>query len=1100
MSEAGYYRHPTIHGNRVVFVSEDDLWELDLEGGTARRLTSGPGTPSFPCLSPEGTRLAYTGRDDGPDEVYLMDAGGGPARRLTWMGARTLVVGWSGDGTAVLAATDWQQPFSGFTRIARVPVAGGTPEFLDFGPARAVSFSPASAGVVIGRNSGDPSRWKRYRGGTAGTLWVDRQGRGTFNPLIELEGNLANPMWIGSRIYFLSDHDGHGNLYSCTPSGRGLRQHTHHSDYYVRFPSTDGRRIVYHSGADLWMYDPASGEAQQLEARIRSSRSHWTRRFVSAEQYWESSDLHPAGHTIASIHRGGLFTMGLWEGAPVRLGAVSRVRHRLATWLGDGERIVAVSDEGGEEALVVIPLDPQSSPRRITGDFGRPLHIYAAPHAAVGKKKTTAKRDKSRRRRDEWIALTNHRHELIGVNLTTGRVRVLDRSPHRRIAGLAWSPDGKWLAYGYSATERSASIRLVELASGRKHDVTGNDFFDGYPSFDPEGRYLYFLSWRTFNPVYDSMYFDLGFPKGSRPHLVPLRADIPSPFETAGLEPRGPVAEKDDEDRSSSPPEFGIDLDGIGGRIVAFPLPEGRYGRILGVRGRALYSSYPVTGSLGGVRDPEGPSGVLDYWDFERRKSGRVAEKISDFQTSLDARVLAIIVGDRFRVVAASYREDPDRVEKDECTRETGWVDLDRIPLAVVPADEWRQMYSEAWRLQREHFWRPDMSGTDWEEIHERYLPLLERVGSRAEFSDLMWEVQGELGTSHCYEMGGDYRGRPNWRQGYLGADFEFNRQTRRWRIAAIPKGDGWDTKNASPLAAPGVGLQAGDEILGIGADRLSEDVSIAEKLVNMADREVRLRVRRRRGRGWSRDETVAVRALSDETGLRYRDWVESNREWVHDSSRGRVGYLHIPDMGPAGYAEFHRYFSVECDREGLIVDVRFNRGGHVSQLLLEKLLRRRIAYDISRWSEPLPYPDASPMGPMVALTNEHAGSDGDVFCHAFKLYNLGPLIGKRTWGGVIGIWPRHALVDGTITTQPEYASWFFDVGFDVENYGTDPDIEIENQPHDYAAGRDRQLEKSLQVLRGLMREHPPRRPARPKVAEPMRKMRKKKTGTRKKR
>jgi tricorn protease len=383
-------------------------------------------------------------------------------------------------------------------------------------------------------------------------------------------------------------------------------------------------------------------------------------------------------------------------------------------------------------------------------------------------------------------------------------------------------------------------------------------------------------------------------------------------------------------------------------------------------------------------------------------------------------------------------------------------------------------MYDEAWRLQREHFWHPEMSGVDWNRVRERYLPVLERVGTRTEFSDLMWEVQGELGTSHCYELGGDYLPSPNWRQGFLGADVDFNRRSGRWEIRSIPRGDSWNTAARSPLAAPGLNLAPGDGIVAVGGELVDKSVSPDERLVNMADRNVRLTIGRRRAR---KTETITVRALDSESPLRYRDWVEGNREHVHEATRDRVGYVHIPDMGPAGYAEFHRYYNPESDKDGIIIDVRFNRGGHVSQLLLEKLLRRRIGYDISRWSEPLPYPESAPMGPMVALTNEYAGSDGDIFCHAFKLLGLGPLIGKRTWGGVVGIWPRTALVDGTITTQPEFAYWFTDVGYSVENYGTDPDIEVDIRPQDYAAGKDTQLERGLKEIQNIIREKGATRP-----------------------
>ena len=1091
-SETGYYRHPTISNNTIVFVCEDDLWTVPAGGGIARRLTANPGAASFPVFSPDGQSLAFTGHDDGPAETYLMAAEGGIPQRLTWLGARAQTLGWSPDGLAIIAATDWQRPFTADMRLISIPATGAAHLDMNVGPARAISFGPDPGSVVIGRNSGDPSRWKRYRGGTAGTLWIDRNGDGNFSELIRLDGNLASPMWIGKRIYFLSDHEGHGNLYSCTPTGRGLKQHTTHDDFYVRFPSTDGHRIVYHRGADIFVFDPVGTTSGKVEIGIHSSFGQRNRKFVSARRYLEGFDLHPKGHSLLSVHRGGLHAMGLWEGASGRLGEVSSARYRLGCWLPDGERVVAVVDDGGEESLIVFTLDGSTEPRKIPGDFGRATKLVVAPgqtstgktgdkKKAKGKKKRATK---GRKADPELVALTNNRHELILVNLTNGSSRVVDRSPHQRIDGVAWSPDSRWLAYGLATSLRTSCIRLYNVEGRRTTSITRDDFFDTDPSFDPDGAYLYFISWRTFNPVYDSHYFDLGFPKGSRPYLVTLQQETVSPFTTAMRTPRPPGSSHDDEDKTDDadtgeePPKIRIDLEGIKDRTVAFPVREGRYFRILGASGRALFGRQPVEGSLDEDdeydREPAA-SGTIEYWDFKKNKSGRVSDEVTDFSLSLDRKVLGIRSGSRVRALPSSFKEDPEK-DLDEYSRHSGWVDLSRVRAAVVPVEEWRQMYDEAWRLQREQFWTPDMAGVDWQKVRDRYLSILDRVGSRAEFSDLMWEMQGELGTSHCYEMGGDYRPRPNWSQGYLGADLSYNRRTKNWRIERIPRGDSWEPETSSPLSAPGLNVRAGDEILAIGGKSLGER-SPYDHLIHFAGKEVQISVRPRGKKRAGDSKTVTVRAMRDEMPLRYRDWVETNRSRVHDETNQRVGYVHIPDMGAQGYSEFHRYYGPESSRDGLIVDVRYNRGGHVSQLLLEKLLRRRIGYDVSRWAEPMPYPEAAPMGPMVALTNEHAGSDGDIFCHAFKLFGLGPLIGKRTWGGVIGIWPQATLVDGTVTTQPEYACWFEDVGYDVENYGTDPDIEVDIRPQDYAAGCDPQMERAIAEVKREMRRKPSKKP-----------------------
>lgn len=1077
--DSGYYRHPTIHGETVVFVCEDDLWSVPLGGGIARRLTADPGAVSFPAFSPDGSRIAFTCRNDGPPEVFVMGADGGEVRRLTWVGGLNQVAGWTPNGREVIFASDWRQPFMGYAHLHTVPASGGTPRRLGHGPARAISYQKDGPGVVIGRNSGDPARWKRYRGGTAGTIWIDRAGNGEFAPLIKLAGNLASPMWVGARIYFLSDHEGVGNLYSCTPTGRDLKRHTHHEDYYVRFPSSDGATIVYHAGADLYAYLPAAKEERLIAVRMRSSRSQTHRKFVSGARAFEGFSLHPKGQAIASVHRGAVFAMDLWEGSANRQSGDAGCRERSARWLPDGKRILAVTDEKGEEGLVIRPVNGGGEAKRIDGDFGRVIDIEPAPAGA------------------DRAAVCNHRQEILLVDLKSGRSKKIAETRFGRIDGVAWSPDGRWIAYGLPDGYRTSSIHLYDTSTGADYQITRSDFRDGAPAFDPEGRYLYFISYRIFDPVYDSHHFDLGFPRGARPFLIPLRRETPSPFSSAARLPRAPGAPANSADAKAGekkgsagdPVKVEIDIEGIGDRIVAFPVPEGRYAKILGAKGRALFASLSIEGSLDQTWYTMGepPARMrLEAYDLDAAKTELVHEKVTDFAASADGKVLAIRSGNRLRVVPAGFKPD-GKPGNDTPGRESGWLDMDRVRVSVVPLKEWRQMFREAWRLQRDQYWTPDMAGIDWKAIHDRYLRLVDRAACRSEFSDLLWEMQGELGTSHCYEMGGDYRPEPAWHQGFLGADLEFDRKAGVWRVARIPRGDSWEEKRSSPLAAPGLNVKVGDEILEVAGMPVGAEISPYERLVNLSGADVLLRVRSHAttasaARGAkapkpAEPRTLTVRLLREEYSLRYRDWVEANRAWVHKATGGRVGYIHIPNMGPLGYSEFHRYYLTEVHKDGLIVDVRWNGGGHVSQLLLEKLLRRRVGYDANRWGVPESYPMDAPMGPMVALTNEYAGSDGDIFSHSFKLFKLGPLVGKRTWGGVVGIWPRHSLVDGTVTTQPEFAFWFNDVGWGVENYGTDPDIEVEIKPQDHAAGRDPQMDRGIAEILKMLKKSPPRVP-----------------------
>ena len=1049
---SGYYRFPTINNSKIVFVADDDLWCVSLENSKAYRLTTNLSEVSSPLLSPDGKLIAFVGTEDGNNEVYVMPSDGGPSTRLTYDGAFvSKICAWNNND--IIFATDLSQPFGRVSNLAKINKKGGSTTLLKYGISSNISFG--SPGAVLGRNTADPARWKRYKGGTAGEIWISLDDKLNFKKLISLKGNMACPMWIKERIYFLSDHEGISNIYSCLKSGRSLKQHTYHKNYYARNATTDGKNIIYQSGADIYCFNILKNDSTKVEINFKSSMIQRSRKFVNPESYLEDISINNDGSMISFVSRGKSFCMGNWNGPVYQQGKTDGVRYQKPRFLNDDKKIAIVSDEAGNEQLEIHFIKNKKRAKTINLDIGRPYDMKISPL------------------KDE-IVISNHRNELILVDLRKNSMHKIDKSKFSIIgSNFNWSPDGRYVAYSCSFNSRVNGIKIYDVKNKKSYKVSDPILNDFNPVFDPTGKYLAFLSNRIFNPVYDNMHFDLGFPRGEKPYILTLSKETSSPLYKASPKP---IKEKNKEESKKNKDKklkVRIDFDGIENRIMAIPTEEGIFGNIGFVNNKLFYSVHPDHGSFGDIPwyDFTSPdTSTILFYDLDQNKEKVFMSNISSFMIYPNLDRILIKSKNELRILDTNTVPSKDVINKSGFDTSSGKVDLNRARVSIEPISEWKQMFSEAWRLQRDFFWVKNMSGINWKKIHERYFKLVERIQTRSEFSDLVWEMQGELGTSHCYEFGGDYKPRRNYQIGLIGADLQYDEKNKAYKIVKLIKGDVWSGYITSPLLRPGLNIEEGMLIKSIAGNRLTKTISPNKMLVNQVNKDIEIKVSDSDGKN---ERDITIRTVPSVNLLRYRDWVEKNRNYVHKKTRNKVGYVHIPDMSPWGYSEFHRYWLSELQYDALIVDVRFNGGGHVSQLLLEKLARKRIGYDITRWMGTESYPGDSVPGPILAITNEYAGSDGDIFSHSFKLMKLGKLIGKRTWGGVIGIWPRNLLVDGTITTQPEFSFWFKDVEWNVENYGTDVDIEVEITPKDFSKGIDTQLDRGIKEILIDLKKNP---------------------------
>ncbi|MEV7036538.1 S41 family peptidase [Streptomyces sp. NPDC093272] len=1062
-----YLRLPHLHGDLLCFVAEDDLWLTSLDTpGRAWRLTVDRTKVGHPRFSPDGRQVAYTSWRSLVPEIHLADVDGGPGRQLTYWGtADTRVCGWTPEGD-ILAVASQGQPFSYFTWSYKVSPDGDPGRRLPWGPVADLQVADIDGErrtlLLTGTPPHEPAGWKRYRGGAMGRLWLHGQ-----RLLAGIGGHLDSPMLVAGRVAFLSDHEGVGNLYSCAHDGSDLRRHTDHDAFYARNAASDGVRVVYQCAGDLWIVDDLSPDSvpRRLDVRLSGPRAGRRPYQVPAAQHVDGVSVDETGRASAVVVRGSLYWLTHRDGPARTIADTPGVRVRLPEMLGSTGQIAYVTDADGEDAVEIAHLPRATGcrpPRRLaSGRLGRVLELISDP---LGERLAVAAHD--------------GRLLLIDVGADTadedsdGEVTELIRSDNGPVRDLAFSPDGSWLTWSHPGIGRSLrQIKLARISDRLVLDLTDGRFEDENPVFTRDGRYLAFLSWRGFDPVYDVHTGDLSFPLGCRPYLVPLSSATPSPFALSpdGRPAAGGLDPVEDEE-SGEGGTVTIEVEGLASRVTPFPVSASKYSAMYPVAGGGLvWLRWPISGALGETFvNPADTSGrpTLEYFHISKAKKSELVDHLDWFTVSGDGSRLVVVDEGELRAVPSTESGDADS---------TVWIDLRRILHTVDPPAEWRQSYAEAGRLIRDYFWDPGMCGIDWDAVLGQYRPLVERVASPDEFADLLREVLGELGTSHAYvSPARRNEGPPHYQrfQGLLGTDFV--RRDGGWTVRRILPGDSSDSKARSPLA--GTGIREGAVLTHVDGRPVDPVTGPYPLLAGAGGTTVELTFVPGDGEpGPAR--RVAVLPLLDERPLRYQDWVAKRRAVVRELSGGRCGYLHIPDLGGSGWAQFNRDLRREVSLPALIVDVRGNAGGHISELVVEKLTRTILGWDLTRNAQPVSYASNAPRGPIVALTDEATSSDGDMITAAIKLLRLGPVVGQRTWGGVVGITGRHRLGDGTVITVPMNAAWFEEYGWSVENHGVAPDVEVLRTPLDWAEGRHVEMDDAIQRALDLLTDHPAAQP-----------------------
>jgi tricorn protease len=1037
----GYYRQPAVYKDGIVFVAEGDLWKVGLQGGEATRLTSHPGDESLPAVSPDGKTLAFSAQYDGPTEVYTMPMTGGTPRRRTFDGGEITFVGWTPDGR-VLVGTDADSTLPQ-TRLVALDISkknvAAIRQAVPLAQAAEGAYDDTGKTLFFTRLPFQGSHTKHYRGGTAQNLWKFADGDAEAAPLTgDFTGTSKTPMIWQGRVYFLSDRDGTINVWSMKPDGSDLKQHTKNAGWDAMTASLYGGRIAYQLGADIHLLDIPSGDDHVVPISLASDFDQVREHVVDKPiDYLTAAHLSSDGDKVALTARGRVFVAPARNGRFVEVNRKEGVRYREARFLTSDKSLIAMSDESGEVELWKLPANGVGAAEQLTKD----ADVLRWEGVPSPNGKLVAHHDK------------NLRLYLYDVEKKENKKIAETKSPDG-FADLRWSPDGKWLAYVTAADNLLRQVRVYNLADGETATLTTTRFDSYSPSWSPDGHWLYFLSDRNLKSVVDDPWGSYQpepfLDKKTKIYQIALVEGLRSQWQAKD--------ETSPEDKADAGDDVKIELNGIQKRLYEVPIPPGNYSS-LAVADKALFwLSTPASAKKAALKGADVTEGDVEVKDL--------TNDVKSFEMSQDGKKLLVQKADDLYVIDASATTAVDLAKKD--------VSLTDWTLTVDPREEWRQMFAESWRLERDYFYDPHLHGVDWQAVRKKYEPLAERVASRAELADLIGQMVSELSALHIFVRGGDVRkGEEVFPPAFLGAALTRDENAGGYRIAHIYQSDPDDPEDLAPLAKPNVHVKEGDVIEAVNGAATLAVPDIGVLLRRKAGKQVLLKVKPADG-GDAHDVAATPIDATAAADLRYRDWECSRRQIVEDLGKEQIGYVHLRAMGGDDFSDWAREFYPVFTRQGLIIDVRNNEGGNIDSWILGRLVRKAWFYWSSRAGKaPLWNMQYAFRGHVAVLCNENTASDGEAFTEGIKRLGIGKVFGVRTWGGEIWLNSDDFLVDKGIATAAEFGVYGPEGQWLIENHGVDPDVVVDNLPHATYEGEDAQLKAAIAHLRKEIKEHP---------------------------